>query len=72
MTDLSKFSLAKLSDDGELALSRAVGDGLLLLPPASPQPTPATLSRLEHAFSLGDALDPSWATSPALTGRVCG
>jgi serine/threonine protein kinase len=58
-----------LWEDGELVLSRSVWDGELLpLPtamPSSTQPSPETLRRLQHAYSLREELDPAWASRPS-------
>jgi hypothetical protein len=68
MTDLSGYALQTLWDDEEFVLSRAARDGepssRLLLAPASMQPSPECVARLERALALRDDLDPAWATLP--------
>jgi serine/threonine protein kinase len=60
-----------LSEHGGLAFCRgwrdsAEGrrDGVLVMLPASEQPTPATLDRISHEYSLRDELDGAWAVRP--------
>src|SRR5271168_4465260 len=57
-----------LWEDGEFVLSRGVWDGapfpLLAIRPSSPQPSPETLARLQHAYALREQLDPAWAARP--------
>ena len=66
---LSEYSLERLRDDGELILQRghAKQPGLpsvLLLTPASTRPSPETLKRVDHEYSLRDELDSAWAARP--------
>jgi hypothetical protein len=53
MTELSGYALETLWQDGEFVLSRGVRAGeaspLLVVAPASAQPLPGSLTRLEHA-----------------------
>jgi PAS domain S-box-containing protein len=64
----SGHALEILWEDGEFVLSRGVWDGeglpLLAAMPSSAQPSPETLARLQHAYSLREELDPSWAARP--------
>src|SRR5271163_2925148 len=57
-----------LWDDGEFVLSRGVWNGepspLLAIAPSSAQPSPRTLARLQHAYTLREELDPAWAARP--------
>ena len=60
-----------LSEDGGLVLSRgwrvgAGGErhGVLVLLPASKQPTQTALDRLAHEYSFKDELDSTWAVRP--------
>ena len=57
-----------LWEDGEFVLSRGAWDGepfpLLAATPSSAQPSPGTLTRLRHAYTLRDELDPGWAARP--------
>ena len=68
MTEPSGYVLETLWEDGEFVLSRGVRDGepspLLVVAPASAQPSPGSLARLEHAYALRDELDPAWAARP--------
>jgi PAS domain S-box-containing protein len=57
-----------LWQDGELVLCRGIWDGepfpVLAVMPSSPQPSPETLARLQHAYALREELDPAWAARP--------
>jgi PAS domain S-box-containing protein len=60
-----------LSEDGGLVLGRGwrgnaggAGEEVLILLPASEQPTPAILDRLTHEYSFKDELDRTWAVRP--------
>src|SRR5438309_1734591 len=67
MPELSGLVLETLWEDVELVLSRGVREGetaLLVVAPASAQPSPVSLARLEHAYALRDELDPAWAARP--------
>lgn len=68
MIALSRDALQELWQDGEFVLSRGRPEGdqspLLVVAPAVEHPEPATLRRLEHAYELRDALDPTWAARP--------
>jgi len=72
---LSGYSLDRLSDDGEFILYRAQAKDtelppLLLLAPASTRPSPETLKKIEHQYSLRSELDSAWAARPlALSER---
>ena len=58
-----------LWDDGEFVLSRGVWNGesspLLAVAPTSAHPSPRTLARLQHAYTLREELDPAWAARPS-------
>jgi len=60
--------LETLWKDGEFILSRGVWDGesfpVLSAAPASAQPPPETLARLQHAYTLREEFDPAWAALP--------
>ena len=64
----SGHALEILWEDGEFVLSRGVWNGegfpLLAAMPSSAQPSPETLARLQHAYSLREELDPAWACRP--------
>ncbi len=68
MTEPSGYALEALWEDGEFVLSRGVREGepspLLVVAPASAQPAPGSITRLEHAYSLRDEVDPAWAARP--------
>jgi serine/threonine protein kinase len=68
MTELSRYVLETLWEDGELVLSRTVGDGelspLLVVAPALAQSAPGSLTRLEHEYALREELDLAWAARP--------
>jgi PAS domain S-box-containing protein len=72
---LSGYSLDRLRDDGEFILYRAHAKqaeppSLLLLAPASSRPSPETLKKIEHQYSLRNELDSAWAARPlALSER---
>ena len=64
-------NLEILSEEGELVFARGWRDGteakrnsVLVILPASEQPTPATLDRLAHEYSFRDELDSAWAVRP--------
>src|SRR5260370_4387794 len=68
MTELSGYVVETLWEDVELVLAGGVREGevspLLVVAPASAQPSPGSLTRLEHAYALRDELDPAWAARP--------
>jgi serine/threonine protein kinase len=68
MPDLSGHVLETLWEDEEFVLFRSVGDDgslpLLAFAPASAQPSPESLARLQHAYALREKLDPAWAARP--------
>src|SRR5712671_5039367 len=66
---LSDYALDRLRDDGELVLYRAhtkqmEPPSVLLLAPASTRPSPETLKKLDHEYSLRSELDSAWAVRP--------
>jgi hypothetical protein len=69
------ISLDRLRDDGEFILYRAHAKqrelpSVLLLVPASPRPSPETLKKIDHEYSLRSELEPAWAVRPlALSER---
>src|SRR5712672_935078 len=73
MTEPPGFALETLWEDEEFVLSRGVRDGepapLLVVAPASAQPSPGSFTRLEHAYALRDELDPAWAARPLRLAR---
>ena len=74
--DPTEYTLETLCQDGEFILYRGLRkhqrdaslSSLLALTPVTERPTPGTLRKIEHAFSLKADLDPRWAVRPlALT-----
>ena len=65
--ELSEYLLETLREDDEFVLYRGEhsnqpgSPSVLLLAPASMQPAPATLKKIEHEYSLRDQLDSAWA-----------
>ena len=72
---LSGNTLDGLCDDGEFILYRAHRKqielpSVLLLAPASTRPSPETLKKIDHEYSLRSELDPAWPVrSLALSER---
>ena len=72
---LSEYSLERLRDDGEFILYRGHAKhiepaSVLLLAPASTRPSPETLKKIDHEYSLRNELDSAWAVRPlALSER---
>ena len=73
MIELSKYALEALGKDKEFNLYRGRSKDdrsqILLLSPAVEYPTPQSLKRLEHEYSLKEELDPTWATRPMAITR---
>src|SRR3954471_15981131 len=73
MPELSGYQLKTLWEDEEFVLSRGVRDGepspLLVVAPASAQPSPGSLTRLAHAYALRDERAPTWAARPLRLAR---
>jgi PAS domain S-box-containing protein len=66
---LSEYSLERLRDDGEFILYRghpkqSVTPSVLLLTPASTRPSPETIKKIDHEYSLREELDRAWAVRP--------
>ncbi|MBV8330451.1 MAG: AAA family ATPase [Verrucomicrobia bacterium] len=68
MLDLTRNIFETLRSDQELVLyrGRSIDDAsqVLMLSPASVNPSPAIVRRLEHEFSLRETLDPAWSAPP--------
>ena len=70
--EFSDYVFEPLRQDGEFLLSRGqlrhYTDGspasIFVLAPVAEYPTPASLQRLAHEFSLQAELDPAWAARP--------
>jgi serine/threonine protein kinase len=73
LIDLSRYVFEALRKDEEYILYRAQSEDVafqvLVLSPAVQRPTPESLKRLEHEYSLREALDPRWAARPIATAR---
>ena len=72
MTERSGYVLETLREGGEFTLYRGQQHGnpspVLVVALAAEQPSPQSLRRLEHEYSLAADLDPAWAARPlALT-----
>ena len=66
---LSNYSLERLRDDAEFILYRAHANqseppSLLVLAPVSTRPSPETLKKLDHEYSLRSELDSAWSVRP--------
>ena len=71
-TEPSGYVLEPLRKGSDFTLYRGLQRGnstpVLAVAPSEQQPSPRSLSRLEHEFSLTSELDPAWAVKPlALT-----
>src|ERR1700722_14415993 len=72
MAAASEYELESLRHRAEFTLYRARQRGnpmaLLVVAPTAEQPSPQSLRRLEHEYSLAAELKPAWASKPqALT-----
>jgi serine/threonine protein kinase len=78
MTEPSEFVLVPIQEGVDFTLCRRRQSdnpsSILAVAPATEQPSPQSLRRLEHEYSLAAELDPAWAAKPlALTrneGRI--
>lgn len=69
IVELSGYSLNCLREDGEFILYRGHAEqieppSVLLLAPVSTQPSPETLKKILHEYSLRSELDSAWAARP--------
>ena len=73
MIELSTYVLETLRKDEEFILyrgrSQADAPGILVVSPVAEYLAPETLKRLEHEYSLKEALDPAWAARPIAIAR---
>ena len=73
MIELSKYVLEVLRKDKEFILYRGRSEDdtsqILVLSPVVEYPTPESLKRLEHEYSLREELDPAWAARPIAMAR---
>src|SRR5580700_55746 len=71
--DLSRYVFEALRKDEEFILYRGRSEDapvkVLVLSPVVEYPTPESLKRLEHAYSLREELDPRWAARPIAMAR---
>ena len=76
--DLSQYAIEVLRSDEEYVLYRAENSnqssrpGALLLTPASAQPAPQTLKKMEYEYSLRNELDSAWAVRPVAISDMQG
>ncbi|MBV9734195.1 MAG: hypothetical protein JO275_15585, partial [Verrucomicrobia bacterium] len=68
MIELSRYVLEAVRKDEEFVLyrgrSKDDASEVLVLSPVVEYPTPESLKRLEHEYSLKEELDPAWAARP--------
>jgi serine/threonine protein kinase len=69
MVELSRYSLDLVREDAEFILYRAHSKQLeppsiLLLTPSSTRPSPETIEKINHEYSLSSELDNLWALQP--------
>ena len=73
MAAASEYVLEPIRDSGEFTLYRAWERGnpspLLAVAPTADQPSPQSLRRLEHEYSLAAELESSWAAKPVALTR---
>jgi PAS domain S-box-containing protein len=73
VVELSRFVFEALHKDEEFILYRGRRqddtDQVLVLSPVAEYPTPESLKRLEHEYSLREELDPTWAARPIAMAR---
>ena len=73
MIELSRYVFEVLRKDKEFILYRGRSEDdvpqVLVLSPATEHPPPQSLKRLEHEYSLREALDPRWAARPMAMAR---
>jgi PAS domain S-box-containing protein len=71
--ELSSYVFETLRKDREFILSRGCSTvnapRVLVLSPVAEHPPPERLKRLEHEYSLREALDPCWAARPIALAR---
>ena len=73
MAAVSEYALEPIRDSGEFALYRARQHGnpspLLAVAPTAEPPSPQSLRRLEHEYSLAAELESAWAAKPVALTR---
>src|SRR5580658_4275258 len=74
--ELSGYDFVPLQDGGEFTLYRGWQGGnpwpILVVAPAAEHPSPHSLRRLEHEYSLAGEVDPLWAAKPLALSRYEG
>ena len=73
MTERSEYVLEPLREGADLTLYRGRRHGnpspVLAVALSAEQPSPESLRRLEHEYSLAAELDPAWAATPLVLTR---
>ena len=73
MTEPSEFVLEQLREGADFTVYRSRQRGnptpVLAVAPAAERPSPQSLRRLEHEYSLAAELDPVWAAKPLTLTR---
>jgi predicted ATPase/signal transduction histidine kinase len=73
MTEPSGYVLQPLRESPDFTLYRGWMDGnttpVLAIALTAPDPSPLSLRRLEHEYSLAVELDPAWAAKPLMLAR---
>jgi len=71
--ELSRYTLEVLRKDGEFILYRGRSkedrSPVLVVSPVAEHPTPESLKRLDHEYSLREELHPAWAARPRAMAR---
>ena len=74
--ELSGYDFVPLRESGEFTLYRGWQGGnpspILVVAPAAEHPSPQSLRRLEHEYSLAAEVDPLWAAKPLALSRYEG
>jgi PAS domain S-box-containing protein len=73
VVDLSQYVFEALREDDKFVLyrgkSKSDGSGILVVSPVTEYPPPQILQWQEHAYSLREELDPTWAARPIAIAR---
>jgi hypothetical protein len=71
--ELSVYDFVPLREGGEFTLYRGWQGGhppILVVAPAAEHPSPQSLRRLEHEYSLAAEVDPLWPATPHRAGHL--
>jgi hypothetical protein len=72
--ELSGYDFVPLREGGEFTLYRGWQGGnpspILVVAPAAEHPSPQSLRRLEHEYSLAAEVDPLWPAKPHRAGHL--